>query len=190
MSRVTTAISEEEPQAVETTPDLVARAKRGDPGAFDELYLEHVDRVYALCLRMSADTVRARDLTQDVFVRVWRTMGGFRGESRFSTWLHRVAANVVLESMRSELRGMRRLEVELPDPEADVPGATLPSPTGATLDLERALARLPAGARAMLVLHAVEGYQYQEIAEMSGVALGTVKAQIHRARRLLREILE
>jgi RNA polymerase sigma-70 factor (ECF subfamily) len=186
--RLTTASPEREPLSVRLDLELIQRAQRGEPEAFDRLYHEHVGRVYAICLRMCADAVRARELTQDVFVRAWQKLGSFRGESLLSTWLHRLAVNVVIEAQRGAGRGARGLEVaggvdalERAAPEV---------PSGERLDLERAIAALPPGARGMLVLHAIEGYRYEEIAEMTGVAVGTVKAQIHRARRLLREALE
>jgi RNA polymerase sigma-70 factor (ECF subfamily) len=153
------------------------------------LYAEHVGRVHATCLRISADPVRARELTQDVFVRAWEKLGTFRGESLFSSWLYRLAVNVVIEDQRKRTRAGRRLEVPLeirhiegsPGPGAD---------PGLGVDLDRAVARLPEGARTVLVLHAIEGYRYEEVAEMTGLALGTVKAQIHRARKLLRDALQ
>lgn len=167
--------------------DAVRRAQAGDPRAFDALYEGHVGRVYALCLRMCADTCRAEELTQDVFVRAWRAIGSFRGESAFGSWLHRVAVNVVLDdARRRKRRPTRRLD--------DVPDAALPTPSAtdptARVELERALASLPERARMALVLHAVEGYRYEEVAQLMGVALGTVKSHIHTARALLIERLE
>lgn len=169
-----------------TVTDLVESARRGDPGAFDRLYREHADRVYALCLRMTADPDRAATLTQDVFVRAWRRLDSFRGDSRLSTWLHRLTVNLVLDRRRS---ASRRRDREDNADLADYLGAVRRAAPGTRLDLERAIARLPEGARTMLVLYDVEGYAYEEIAEMTGVALGTVKSQLHRARTLLREEL-
>ncbi len=169
-----------------TVSDLIERAQRGDAEAFDRLYRDNVERVYAVCLRMSGDSERAERLTQDTFVRAWRGLPVFRGEARFSTWLHRIAVNVVLESHRSTSRRSRRHEA------ASLASAYPPvgaEATDARLDLERAIAGLPAGARTMLVLHDIEGYRYEEIAELTGVTLGTVKSQIHRGRRLLRKSL-
>ena len=167
--------------------DLVRRAQAGDRAAFDALYARHVDRVYAVCLRMSGSAARAEQLTQDAFVRAWWKLPTFRGESAFPSWLHRLAVNVVLEEARRERRRETRV---LPVAEPDGFGrATGPVDSDARMDLERAIARLPARARAVLVLFDVEGYPQEEIAQMLGVAVGTVKAQLHRARGLLRSML-
>jgi RNA polymerase sigma-70 factor (ECF subfamily) len=176
--------------------DLVARARDGDRTAFEALYRQHVGRVYALCLRLAADPVRAEELVQDVFVHAWRKLGAFRGESAFSSWLHRIAVNAALQAQRSERRRRARVLGR-----ADLPGAAgrdrgdapePPSrepPPGLAIDLERAIGRLPPGARAVFVLHDIEGYRHDEIARVTGLAVGTLKAQLHRARRLLREAL-
>ncbi len=168
--------------------DLVDRARRGDPDAFDELYRRHVDRIYAVCLRMSADRQRAERLTQDAFVRCWEKISTFRGDSRFSSWLHRLAVNVVLNDQRARKRMKLRLETS-----ADLGRYAKAAPGDRSeemIDVERALANLPDQARQVLVLYGIEGYKYREIAEMTGLAEGTVKAQIHRARKLLTEALE
>ena len=168
--------------------DLISAAQLGDEAAFRSLYELSVDRVYALCLRLAADPGLAEELTQDVFVRAWEKLRSFRGESAFSTWLHRLTVNVVLTEKRTRGRREKRIfpAGELEDLER--PRST-PAP-GTRLDLEQAIAALPAGARAVFVLHDIEGYQHEEIAEMSGLAAGTSKAQLFRARRLLREMLE
>lgn len=168
--------------------DLVAAAQDGDEHAFRSLYDLCVDRIYALCLRLSADAATADELTQDVFVRAWEKLRSFRGESAFPTWLHRLAVNVVLTEQRSSGRRERRVfgHSELENLDAPSRGAS----PGMRMDLEQAIAALPAGARAVFVLHDVEGYQHDEIALMSGLAEGTSKAQLFRARRLLREMLD
>ena len=166
---------------------LVRRVQGGDARAFEELYRTHVDRVYALCLRMSADRERAERLTQDTFVRCWEKLGTFRGESRFSSWLYRMAVNVVLNDQRS--RSRRHLRLESTGDLGSYGRAVAEGVTEETIDVERALAGLPEAARTALVLYGIEGYKYREIAEMTGLAEGTVKAQIHRARRLLEEAL-
>lgn len=168
--------------------DLVARACDGDEGAFGDLYRAHAGRVYALCLRLEADAARAEELTQDVFVHAWERLATFRGESAFGTWLHRLAVNVVLSSRRSAWRRTRRV-ITADDPAAFEQAAENPGP-GLRLDLDQAIAALPAGARAIFVLHDVEGYQHGEIAALMGVAEGTSKTQLFRARRLLRKALE
>jgi RNA polymerase sigma-70 factor (ECF subfamily) len=142
--------------------------------------------VYALCLRLAGDAVRARELTQDVFVRAWEALDTFRGDSAFGTWLYRVAVNVVLLALRAEQRLWAA-----PLPETDGPGAPTAhaAPAGLRLDLEAAIAALPPGCRQVLVLHDLEGYQHAEIGRMIGIAEGTSKAHLFRARRLLREAL-
>ena len=168
--------------------DLVLAAQGGDENAFRSLYDRTVERIYALCLRLSADPGQAEELTQDVFVQAWKRLATFRGESAFPTWLHRLAVNVVFAEKRATGRRERRVVpvAELEDLES--PGRS-PWP-GTRMDLDAAIAALPAGARAVFVLHDVEGYRHEEIAELSGVATGTSKAQLFRARRLLREMLD
>lgn len=163
----------------------MASAREGDPGAFDRLYREHAGRVHAICLRITADRRRAEELTQDVFVRCWKRLPSFRGESRFTTWLYRVAVNLALDDRRRVRRRRERRSEGDPD---DLRSA--PDPADERMDLERAVAGLPRGARVAVVLHDIEGYRYEEVAEMMGVSLGTVKSQIHRGRRLLRERLD
>ena len=167
--------------------DPVHLAQSGDEAAFERLYREHAGRVYGLCLRMTADASRAADLTQDVFVRAWERLDSFRGESAFGTWLHRLAVNVVLMDQRS--RG-RRPERPFAEGEEDAVlgrgGETRPA---LRLDLEAAVAALPPGARQVLVLHDIEGYEHSEIAAMVGIAEGTSRAHLFRARRLVREAL-
>lgn len=163
----------------------VEQARSGSRDAFERLYRRHVGRVYALCLRMTADPARAEEGTQETFIRAWRKLESLRGANEFGAWLRRVAVNVVLgdDRMRRRRRGR-----EEPFGERDRP-AMAAAPAAAGLDLERAIAGLPTGARRVFVLHDVEGYGHPEIAEMMGVAAGTSKAQLHRARRLLREAL-
>lgn len=167
---------------------LVRRAQGGDAHAFEQLYRRSAGRVHALCLRLTGDRVRAEELTQDVFVRCWEQLRSFRGESAFTSWLHRLAVNVVLMAARSERRRVRRV-APTGDP-AELGGEGRATDPTARLDLEAAIRRLPTGAREVFVLHDVEGYGHAEIAELAGIAIGTSKAQLHRARRLLREMLE
>jgi len=164
----------------------VRRAAAGDVEAYEMLYRENVGRVHALCLRMARDRAEADELTQETFVRVWERLGSFRGDSAFTTWLHRVTVNVVIAGLRSRGRWRERFAAA----EAEDLGAAVPAfSAGGDLDLERAIARLSPQARLVFVLHDVEGYQHGEIAELTGVAVGTSKAHLHRARRLLREDL-
>lgn len=165
---------------------LVDAARDGDRRAFEALYRRHAGRIHALCWRLAGrDEHRAQDLTQEAFVMAWRKLGAFRGDSAFGTWLHRVTVNVALGSRRRRLRTVDR-EVALEC--APEPGHN-PS-SGDSMDLEAAIARLPERARDVFVLHAVEGYGHAEIAEMTGMAEGSSKAQLHRARQLLRSYLE
>jgi RNA polymerase sigma-70 factor (ECF subfamily) len=172
--------------------DLVARAQAGDQTAFRDLYRQHAGRVYALCLRLTGDGRDAEERTQDVFVRLWDKLRSFRGDSAFSSWLHRLAVNVVLNERRTTGRRERRV-MPSEDPDMAV-GAQRAAPLldrdASSIDLERAIAELPAGAREVFVLFDIEGYGHAEIAELTGIAEGTSKAQLFRARRLLREKLE
>ena len=179
-----------------TTPPTgdsdVSLAASGDRRAFERLYRLHVNRVYSLCARMVTDRTRAEELTQDVFVRAWEKLHLFRGESSFSTWLHRLTVNVVLNARKSE--GRRQARFEESDEESggmdSLPGVVgMPLAPGDLLDLEEAMKRLPPGAKRVFVLHDVEGYKHEEIAEMLGVTTGATKAQLHRARLLLREAM-
>lgn len=165
---------------------LVQRASGGDTRAFERLYREHAGRVYGLCLRMTRDTHLAEDCTQETFINAWRALPKFETRSSLSTWLHRIAVNVTLARRR------KVTPVEpLPEQEGDGGGTggwTLETPVEVR-DIEEAIGTLPEGARDALVLHALYGYSHGEAAEMLGVAEGTCKAQLHRARRLLRERL-
>jgi RNA polymerase sigma-70 factor (ECF subfamily) len=166
----------------------VRRAQAGDADAFAALYRAHVGRVYAVCLRFEADAAAAEERTQDVFVRAWDRLQTFRHESAFGTWLHRLAVNVVLAHRRAEWR--RDLRVTVME-EPDLPEAPRPSSDpGLRMDLDAAMVTLPPGARAVFVLHDVEGYGHAEIAQLTGIAEGTSKAQLFRARRLLRKALD
>lgn len=161
----------------------VDRARSGDVAAFERLYRAHAPRVYALCLRLSGSASAADDFAQEAFVRAWRSLPRFRGESAFSTWVHRIAVNVVL--------GHRRSRAFWTGTESEPPDIAAPSVRpGLKMDLEGAIAGLPPGARTVFVLHDVEGYRHEEIASLAGIAVGTSKAHLHRARRLLREALE
>ncbi|MFL5640205.1 MAG: RNA polymerase sigma factor [Gemmatimonadaceae bacterium] len=171
------------------TLECVRRAQTGDVDAFEILYREHSARIFALCLRLKAgDKVDATELMQDVFIRAWRRLATFRGDSAFASWLHRLAVNTMLENARSERR--REARVLPMDDTSRLAGAARSSGIDLKMDMEEAVASLPRGARLAFVLHDVEGYQHQEIAEQLGVSVGTVKAQLHRARRLLRQKLE
>ncbi|MFN2564558.1 MAG: RNA polymerase sigma factor [Gemmatimonadaceae bacterium] len=172
----------------------VSRAQHGDVDAFGELYRQHAGRVFALCLRMSGDRTQAQELMQDVFVRAWERLGSFRGEASFGSWLHRLAVNVVLAGARTDRRREARVALaeDLAAAEAGghrTRGGVGTADPGIAIDLERAIAALPPGARSAFVLHDVEGFSHAEIAELCGLAEGTIRAQLHRARKLLMEAL-
>jgi RNA polymerase sigma-70 factor (ECF subfamily) len=167
--------------------DLVRRAQEGDIAAFETLYRGSVGLIHALCLRMVGSPTQAEDLTQEVFVRAWRKLGSFRGESAFTTWLTRLAVNVVLSSRRRQRQWEGKMTVV--DDLEPFAGPAPSSHPGQAVDLERAIAGLPAGARTVFVLHDVHGLEHAEIAAATGSAVGTCKAQLHRARRLLKEVL-
>ncbi len=173
---------------IDLVHQMVREAQSGDADAFEGVYRAHVGRIHALCLRMSGDAQQAESLTQDVFVRAWEKLSSFRGESQFSTWLHRLAINVVLQDRRS--RGRRQAREHTVENLEDYATAVTQAMPGTKVDLERAIAGLPPGAREVLVLRDVQGFKYREIAEMKDVSLGTVKAQVHRARKLVQEALE
>jgi RNA polymerase sigma-70 factor (ECF subfamily) len=182
------ALSNAVPVAMADSTD-VALAASGDRQAFERLYRLHANRVYSLCTRMAGSRTKGEELTQDVFVRTWEKLPQFRGESAFSTWLHRLAVNVVLNARKSEGKDASRTD------ENDVADERWDQVARAPLHIERmdlqdAISKLPAGARRIFVLHDVEGYKHEEIAEMCGITSGGSKAQLHRARLLLREALE
>jgi RNA polymerase sigma-70 factor, ECF subfamily len=168
--------------------ELVERCRRSEPAAFEELYRHYAVRVYNLAVRLSGSQAEGEDLAQEVFVQVYRKLASFRAESSLGTWIYRLATNHCLDFLRSrEGRAQQRLE-PLDD---DEPG---PAPSAAPLradrlDLERAIARLPLGYRTAFVLHDVEGFEHKEVASMLGIAEGTSKSQVHKARLKLREYL-
>ena len=166
---------------------IIEKAKQGDIGAFEELYRFHVGRVYATCLRLSGDPDRAEEITQDVFLRLWQKIQTFKGQSAFSSWLHRISIHLVIDRMRWEQRRTKWERVS--DDLESYPMPKRESSPETKLALEAAVASLPPGARIAFVLHDIQGYRHEEIAEMAGIASGTSKAQLHRARRLLRKIL-
>ena len=167
---------------------IVARAVRGGPDAFEEVYRANAARVYALCLRLTADSEKARALTQDVFVLAWEALPEFRGESNITSWLHRIAVNAMRMQQRSEHRRLARVSLaddDINDARASAEGTTAAPDVATAIDLERAVAALPPGVRRAFVLHDVEGYSHEEIARMTGLAAGTLRAQLHRARQVL-----
>jgi len=166
---------------------LARRASAGDVQAFEQLYRASVSRVHGLCLRMCGNASLAEELTQETFIRAWTKLGTYGGRSAFTTWLHRLAVNVVLGHGRvRSRRDDRERPLEATAGAEEEPSQHRPEEA---VDLERAISALPQGARTVFVLHDVEGYRHQEIARLTGIAVGTSKAQLHRARALLRKAL-
>jgi len=165
----------------------VRRAQEGDVAAFEELYRAHVGRVFALCLRLAGDRDLAEELAQDAFVRAWEKLDSFHGRSAFSSWLHRLTVNLVTSRWRSRSRRSAHIVADR-DPELGAAGES-PPPPGLGIDLEKAIAGLPPQARMVFVLFDVEGYRHREIARLTGLSVGTSKAHLHRARKMLREVL-
>jgi RNA polymerase sigma-70 factor (ECF subfamily) len=175
--------------------ELIERARQGDAQAFQALYDKHRRRVYSLCLRMTANTAEAEDLTQEAFLQLYRKIGTFRGESAFSTWLHRLSVNVVLMQLRKKSLPVVSLE-ETTQGEEDTPkkdfGAEDLALAGSIdrLQLQKAVDDLPPGYRTIFVLHDVEGYEHNEIATIVGCSIGNSKSQLHKARMKLRDLLK
>ena len=176
--------------------DAIRLAQQGDAAAFETIYRMHSRRVYALCLRMVGDAVEAEDLTQEAFLQLFRKIHTFRGESAFSSWLHRLTANIVLMRFRKKRPVTVSLdEVVRPDDEKERPAFETGAPdlrlTGLfdRVNLHAALAQLPEGYRSMFLLHDVHGYEHNEIASMLGCSVGNSKSQLHKARKRLRELL-
>ncbi len=167
---------------------LALRARDGDLAAFEDLYHGHAGRIYALCLRLTGDPSRAEELAQETFVRAWSKLTSYRGPDGFLAWLRAIAVHLCLSDRRARQR-RRWKEEPVEDRFAGEPPGPPREPIAA-LDLERAIAALPPGAREVFVLHDVEGLKHDEIATLLAVAVGTSKAQLHRARRLLREALQ
>ncbi|MEM7430321.1 MAG: RNA polymerase sigma factor [Pseudomonadota bacterium] len=164
----------------------IARAQRADSRAFEQLYRLHVDRVYGLCLRMTGNVAEAEDCVQEAFIQAWNKLDRFRGDSAFGTWLHRIAVNAVLGRARKSSREQDRIRIAAEI--SDSPVAM--GDSGELRDLSEAIDRLPEGARHVFVLHAVYGYSHEEAGGMLDIAIGTSKAQLHRAKRLLAQQLE
>ncbi|WP_430391344.1 RNA polymerase sigma factor [Dyella sp. 20L07] len=174
------------PAADSPDTDDVRAAAAGDRQAFQRLYRLHVNRIYGAVYRLAGyDHARAEDLTQDAFVRAWQKLAGFRGESAFSTWLYRLAVNVALMDIRA--RGAD--PVTMMDEDAIPDHGDTPFCAAEREELERAIGKLPPRARAVLVLHDIEGWRHEEIGAELGMAVGSSKAQLHRARGLLRKVL-
>jgi RNA polymerase sigma-70 factor (ECF subfamily) len=180
-----------------TEAEAIRLAQQGDASAFEHIYRLHSRRVYALCLRMVGNPAEAEDLTQDAFLQLFRKIGTFRGESAFSTWLHRLSVNVVLMKLRKKALPVTSLEESTdPEDEANGPRREIGGPdlllTGSIdrVHLERAIEQLPPGYRQVFVLHDVQGYEHNEIAGLMDCSIGNSKSQLHKARMRLRELLQ
>ncbi len=180
-----------------TEAEAIRRAQSGDAAAFEFLYQLHSRRVYALCLRMLGNPADAEDLAQEAFLQLFRKIATFRGESAFSTWLHRMTVNVVLMRLRKKSLPTDSLEETIePDAESSAPKRDVGAPdlrlSGAVdrVNLERSVEKLPPGYRTVFVLHDVQGYEHNEIADIMGCSVGNSKSQLHKARTRLRELLQ
>ena len=172
-----------------TDADLVARCRAGDVNAFETLYRQHAPRLHALATRMAGSPQDGEDLLQEIFLQAYRKLGSFKGDAALGTWLYRLAVNHCLDHVRSRQAKMSKLTGTLDDEAADEPVARRDTPV-ARLDLERALRQLPDGCRAAFVLHDVEGFDHREVANLLGIAEGTSKSQVFKARMKLRAILK
>lgn len=177
-----------EQQIWKHTPEKVMRAQQGDTSAFEELYHENVGRVYTICLRMTRNKTQAEDLTQESFIRAWEKLKTFKGESLFSTWIHRLTVNLVLTAMKRQNKRSEK-EIGVDDVHAIEHPQNHKSTSGIKMDIEKAISTLPFQAKQVFVLYQIEGHSHAEIAEMLGIATGTTKVQLHRARKMLREVL-
>jgi RNA polymerase sigma-70 factor (ECF subfamily) len=172
--------------------ELAQKSAAGDTAAFEEIYHRHFRRVYALCLRMMGNPTEAEDMTQDVFLQLFNKIGMFRGDSAFTTWLHRMTVNQVLMHFRKRSTRSEKTTEEGETPVQIVQGTANPDkmPVVDRIALERALQQLPTGYRTVFVLHDIEGYEHYEVADMLGIAEGTSKSQLHKARLKLRQLIK
>jgi RNA polymerase sigma-70 factor, ECF subfamily len=172
--------------------ELTRRIAAGDMQAFEELYGRYHRRIYTLCLRMTGNSAEAEDLTQEIFIHIYRKIGSFRGESALMTWLHRLTVNKVLMHFRKSSVRREKTTADGETPEPSVKSSETPSQQLAVdrLALDKAIAQLAPGYRAVFILHDVEGYEHTEIARARGIAIGTSKSQLHKARLRLRELMK
>lgn len=168
---------------------LVERCRSGDLAAFEELYRAHAGKLFSVACRMVGNPADAEDLLQEIFLSAHRKLDGFRGDSALGTWLYRLATNHCLDHLRSRAARMNQVTDALDEEPGPMAGRSLAEQTVTKMDIERALARLPEGCRAAFVLHDVQGLEHREVAEVLGVAEGTSKSQVHKARQRLRALL-
>ena len=165
---------------------VIRAAQQGDRQAYHKLYQQYVGQVYGLCLRLTGEKMLAEDASQEVFIQLWRKLGNYQGDSKFSTWLHSVTSNITISYIRKQ-RGWWQRMFNIEDSSAvhaEVEGSS------DSIDLESYIARLPERARIVFVLHAIEGYRHEDIAQMTDMAVGSSKAQFHRARQLIKEWMD
>jgi len=172
--------------------ELAQAAAKGDMPSFEEIYNRHHRRVYSICLRMLQSTSEAEDLTQDVFIQLYRKIGSFRGDSAFTTWLHRMTVNQVLMHFRKRTVKFEKTTEEGETPDQMVPGTIDPNKMQIVdkIALDNAIAQLPAGYKNVFVLHDVEGFEHEEVARILGCSVGTSKSQLHKARLKLQKLLK
>jgi RNA polymerase sigma-70 factor (ECF subfamily) len=168
--------------------DLIKAVQGGDKQAYNRLYQEYIGQVYGLCLRLTGEKMLAEDAAQEVFIQLWRKIGNFKGDSKFSTWLHTVTSNITISYIRKQ-KGWLQKVFNIEDYVAMNGGAGLPEAeeSSSSVDIESYVARLPERARLVFVLHAIEGYRHEEIATITNMAVGSSKAQLHRAKQFLKE---
>jgi RNA polymerase sigma-70 factor (ECF subfamily) len=168
--------------------DLIKAVQGGDKQAYNRLYQQYIGQVYGLCFRLTGEKMLAEDAAQEVFIQLWRKIGNFKGDSKFSTWLHTVTSNITISYIRKQ-KGWLQKMFNIEDFVAMNGGAGLPEAeeSSSSVDIESYVARLPERARLVFVLHAIEGYRHEEIATMTNMAVGSSKAQFHRAKNLLKE---
>ncbi|MFT2089796.1 RNA polymerase sigma factor [Paraglaciecola sp. 2405UD69-4] len=169
--------------ATKSEQDLIVSVQNGDKQAYNILYSQYIGQVYGLCYRLTGEKTLAEDATQEVFIQVWRKINNYKGESKFSTWLHTVTSNVTISYIRKQ-KGWLQKMFNIEDSVAMYEETESSSDT---VDLESYVVRLPERARIVFVLHAIEGYRHEEIATMTGMAVGSSKSQFHRAKQLLQE---
>ncbi|MGB7201688.1 MAG: RNA polymerase sigma factor [Pyrinomonadaceae bacterium] len=172
--------------------DLAQSASKGDMVAFEELYKRHHRRVYSICLRMLQNTSEAEDLTQDVFIQLYRKIGSFRGDSAFTTWLHRMTVNQVLMHFRKRTVKFEKTTEEGETPDQIVSGTANPERMRIVdkIAIDNAIAQLPPGYKNVFLLHDVEGFEHEEVARILGCSVGTSKSQLHKARLKLQKLLK
>jgi RNA polymerase sigma-70 factor (ECF subfamily) len=168
--------------------DLIKAVQGGDKQAYNRLYQQYIGQVYGLCYRLTGEKMLAEDAAQEVFIQLWRKIGNFKGDSKFSTWLHTVTSNITISYIRKQ-KGWLHKMFNIEDPVVMEQGAGHPvaEASSSSVDIESYVARLPDRARIVFVLHAIEGYRHEEIATMTNMAVGSSKAQFHRAKQLLKE---